>query len=131
MISAFISEIEESISTSSIVVSSNIQKYFSSTKKEAYIRGNLTFVNLSSLEFAIYVIEKDKKFIYDKYRFQYLDYRKRPVFRYDNAPHFKDVSTFPFHKHLRDGKVIESTIPQIREILEEISAFIAQSTSST
>jgi len=131
MISAFISEIEESISTSSIIVSSNIQKYFSSTNKEAYIRGNLTFVDLSSLEFAIYALEKAKRFIFDKYRFQYLDYRKRPVFRYDNAPHFKDVSTFPFHKHLQGGKVIESTIPQFREILEEISAFIAQSTSSS
>lgn len=129
MISAPIKEIEESISSSSIVVSSNIQKYFSSTKKEVYVRGNLIFIDLSFLEFAIYVLEKGKKFVFDKYRFQYMDYRKRLIFRYDNTPHHKDISTFPLHKHLRDGKVVESTIPQFREILEEITAFITQSTA--
>ena len=46
------------------------------------------------------------------------------------APHHKDIPTFPFHKHLQDGKVVESTTPQFREILEEITAFIAQSTIS-
>ena len=129
MISTLIKEIEETISPSSIVVSSNIQKFFSSTKKEAYIRGTLTFIDLSSLEFAIYVVEKGKKLVFDKYRFQYIDSRKRLIFRYDNAPHYKDISTFPNHKHLKDGRVIESTFPRFPEILEEITTFIAQSTS--
>jgi len=129
MISTLIKEVEETISPSSIVVSSNIQKFFSSTKKEAYIRGTLTFIDLSSLEFAIYVVEKGKKLVFDKYRFQYIDSRKRLIFRYDNAPHYKDISTFPNHKHLKDGRVIESTFPRFPEILEEITTFIAQSTS--
>jgi hypothetical protein len=129
MIYALIKEIEESISSSSIVVSSNIQKYFGSTTKEAYITGNLIFIDLSSLEFAIYILEKSKKIIFDKYRFQYMDNKKGLIFRYDNAPHHKDIATFPFHKHLRDDKVLESAIPQFCEILEEITAFVAQSTS--
>ena len=58
-----------------------------------------------------------------------MDSRKRPIFRYDNAPHYKNISTFPNHKHLQDGKVIESTFPHFPEILEEIITFIAQSTS--
>ncbi len=87
MISSLINEIEESISTSSIVTSSSI----------------------------------------DKYRFQYMDYKKRVVFRYDNAPHYSNISTFPLHKHSQDGKVVESTVPKFHEILEEITAFIAQS----
>jgi len=37
------------------------------------------------------------------------------------------ITTFPFHKHLQDGKVIESGIPQFNEIIEEITAFVAQS----
>jgi len=130
MISDFIREIEESISSSSIVIFSNIQKYFSSTKKEAYLRGNLTFVDLSSLEFAIYVLEKGKRIIFDKYRFQYMDNKKRLVFRYDNTPHYQDIPTFPFHKHLLHGKVVESTIPRFPEILEEITAFVAKSIAS-
>jgi len=129
MISTLIKEIEETISLSSIVVSSNIQKFFSSTKREAYIRGTLTFIDLSFLEFAIYVVGKGKKLLFDKYRFQYMDSRKRLVFRYDNAPHYKGISTFPDHKHLQDSRIIESTFPRFPEILEEITTFIAQSTS--
>lgn len=128
MILGFIKEIEESISLSSIVLSSNIQKYFSSSKGEAYIKGILIFMNLSSLEFSIYVLERGKKLVFDKYRYQYMDPEKRLIFRYDNASHHKDVSTFPFHKHIRDGKVMESTVPEFREMMEEINVFIAQST---
>lgn len=129
MITTFIKETEESISSSSIVVSSSIQKYFSSTKKEVYIRGCLNFIDLSSLEFAVYVLAKSRKIKFDKYRFHYMDNRKKLVFRYDNALHYKELPTFPFHKHLRNGKVVESEIPQFCEIIEEITAFIAQSTS--
>lgn len=129
MISTLIKEIEESISISTIVTASSIDKYFSSSKKEAFTKGSLIFIDLSFLEFSIYVLQKGKKVIFDKYRFQYMDYKKRIVFRYDNAPHYRDISTFPLHKHAQDGKVVESTVPQFNEILDEITAFIAQSTS--
>ncbi len=88
MIFALIAEIEESISSSKIVLSSNIQRFFGSTKKEAYIRGNLIFLDLSCLEFGIYMLEKRRKVYFDKYRFQYMDNKKDLVFRYDNAPHY-------------------------------------------
>jgi hypothetical protein len=127
MISALIREIEETVSTSLIVVSSNIHNFFSATRKQAYIRGTLTFIDLSYLEFAIYVEDKGKKLIFDRYRFQYMDPLKKLIFRYDNAPHFKDIPTFPDHKHLKDGRVIGSTLPRFPEILEEISTFLARS----
>jgi hypothetical protein len=130
MISSFIKKVEESISSSAIVVYCDIQKYFSSTKKEVYIKGDLTFVDLSSLIFAVYVLEKGKKIVFDKYRFQYMDSKKKLVFRYDNAPHYKNISTYPVHKHLKDGMVVESSIPEFSELLEEIAAFISQAAGS-
>jgi hypothetical protein len=126
VIFTLIENIEEAISLSSIVISSNIQKYFGSSNKEAYIKGKLTFMDLSSLEFSIYAIEKGKKLICDKYRYQYLDAANRPVFRYDNAPHHNEIPSFPMHKHLGD-KVVESNMPDIKELLGEISAHITQS----
>ena len=126
MIFTFIEDIEEAISLSSIVVSSDIQKYFGSLNKEAYIKGKLTFVDISFLEFSIYAIEKGKKLIFDKYRYQYMDSANRPVFRYDNAPHHKEIPSFPMHKHVGD-KVVESNMPAIKELLGEISAHITQS----
>ena len=127
MIFAFIENIEEEISSSSIVVSSDIQKYFGPSNKEVYLRGKLTFIDLSSLEFSIYVIERGKKLTHDKYRYQYMDPNNRPVFRYDNAPHHKNISSFPMHKHLGE-KVVESDMPAIKELLGEISALITRST---
>ncbi len=126
MIYTFIENIEEAISLSSIVLSSNVQKYFGSSNKEAYIKGKLTFIDLSSLEFSIYAIEKGKKLICDKYRYQYMDSDNKPVFRYDNAPHHKEIPSFPMHKHLGD-KVVEWNMPDIKELLGEISALITQS----
>ncbi|MBI5408949.1 MAG: hypothetical protein HZA14_06255 [Nitrospirae bacterium] len=127
MINAFIKEIEEALSKSSIVVSSTIQKYFGSSKKDAYIRGDLLFIDMSSFEFAVYITERGKKVIINKYRLQFMDSQNRLIFRYDNAPHHKDILTFPNHKHLHDGKVINSNPPKFSEILEEITASIAQS----
>jgi len=126
MILQFIEEIEETISSSFIVVSSDIQKYSSSSKKEAYIKGKLTFIDLSFLEFSIFVIEKGKRLVFDKYRYQYMDSMKKLIFRYDNALHYKEIPTFPMHKHLRD-KVVESSLPDFKELLEEISTHIIQS----
>ncbi len=127
MINVFIKEIEDSISNSSIVVSSTIQKFFGSSKKEAYVKGELLFIDMSSFEFAIYLTVRDRKVIFDKYRLQYMDSQNSLLFRYDNAPHYKDGSTFPDHKHLHDGKVIDSNLPSFAELLEEITAMIAQS----
>jgi hypothetical protein len=126
VISAFIESIEEAIALSSIVVSSNIQKYFGPSNREVYVTGKLTFIDLSSLELSIYAMERGKKLICDKYRFQYMDSANRPVFRYDNAPHHKEISSFPMHKHLGD-KVTESSMPNIKELLAEISTFIIRS----
>ena len=77
MISTFINEIEGSISTSSIVTSSSIDKYFSTSNKEAFIKGNLIFIELSFLEFSIYALEKGKEIVFDKYRFQYMGFKEK------------------------------------------------------
>jgi hypothetical protein len=45
------------------------------------------------------------------------------VFRYDNAPHYPSISTFPHHKHVGYGaeeRVQPSQAPQLADILKEI-----------
>lgn len=46
------------------------------------------------------------------------------VFRYDNAPHHKDVSTFPRHKHLPNN-VIESDDKGIMDVLDEVEILMS------
>ena len=46
------------------------------------------------------------------------------VFRYDNAPHHKDVSSFPHHKHL-PSNVAESDDKGIMDVLDEIEILMS------
>jgi hypothetical protein len=52
------------------------------------------------------------------YRYHLQDEQNRLVFRYDNAPHFRNLSNFPHHKHL-DNDVISCQQPSILQAIEE------------
>lgn len=52
-----------------------------------------------------------------------MDEQSNLIFRYDNAKHHPDVSTFPHHKHLPNG-VIKSSEPSIGSILNEVEEYI-------
>jgi Family of unknown function (DUF6516) len=55
-----------------------------------------------------------------KYSFQYQDVANTLRFRYDNEPHWKSLSNFPFHKHSPSG--VESSVEMTVEmVLEEIA----------
>ncbi len=38
-----------------------------------------------------------------KYAYQWQDKHNRLIIRWDNAPHWKDIETFPCHKHISDN----------------------------
>ena len=42
------------------------------------------------------------------------------IVRWDNAPHFSDMKTFPYHKHYK-SKVLESREMTIETVLDELS----------
>ena len=41
------------------------------------------------------------------------------IFRYDNAAH-KPALSYVYHKHLPDGRTIESLVPDFALVIEEI-----------
>jgi len=86
--------------------------------KQGLISGTITFEDYHQLEFAeVKNIEKHSKI---KYRYHYMDKNKDQIFRYDNAPHHKHLSTFPHHKHIvKDVK--ESIEPNLEDVLLEIA----------
>ncbi len=123
MIRKFISEIEKSINSSSIVLSSNIQKFFGPGEETAYLKGHITIIDSSILEIAIFAIESRGSLSIDKYRLHYMNNSGQMLFRYDNSPHHREIETHPHHKHTLD-KIISSKMPTIEDILNEISATI-------
>jgi hypothetical protein len=43
-------------------------------------------------------------------RYSYQEFTDRPLRRWDNAPHFSQLSTFPHHHHNLHGNVVESAL---------------------
>ena len=58
-----------------------------------------------------------------KYSYHCQDSSGNFVFRYDNAPHWVDIATFPYHKHLPIG-VVESAPMTLEKVCAEIAAMI-------
>jgi hypothetical protein len=47
------------------------------------------------------------------------------VFRYDNAPHHRDILTFPHHKHIGpEDRATPSDQPSLNQVLIEIDAHL-------
>lgn len=59
------------------------------------------------------------------YRYHCQDCHQALAFRYDDTPHFPDLSSFPHHKHL-PNQVIAATPPVLVRVLEE-AATLARS----
>ena len=85
---------------------------------QGYISGKIVFENGHSLEFAEVVDTEQATKV--KYRYQYMDEKQLLIFRYDNAPHHKEVKSFPHHRHT-PNKVTDSNEPGLNNILLEIA----------
>ena len=59
------------------------------------------------------------------YRYHYMNADGQMIFRYDNAPHHRELNTFPHHKHLQAGLQC-AVMPTIKDILEEIDLIIME-----
>lgn len=76
----------------------------------------------------IKVILKNKSILHIKefvsaeeylYSYHWQDKNNKLICRWDNAPHYKNLKTFPHHKHLKN-KVKESLETNIEEVLNFI-----------
>lgn len=126
MIQNFVEDIEKTIASSKIVLTSNIEKYFGPSMETVYLKGRVLIIDTSIFEIAVLAEESRQKVIIEKYRLHYMDAAGKMWFRYDNAPHHSEIGSYPHHKHLRE-RIIPAAMPSIKDVLEEISAVILQS----
>ncbi len=116
-INEYISKLEDLIDSSSAIASYNFHIDRKSTEI-VFISGRIEFRNNSILDFKEF-IESTEKGI-EKYKYAY-NYRKESyiLFRYDNAPDPRaiKVKSFPNHKHLEDGSVIESGQVELTDVI--------------
>ena len=89
------------------------------------IEGELLFTDESALHFIEFVNVKETTEVY-KYSYQYQDRNGKLVFRYDMAPHHREIGTFPHHKHIHSNKVVEASAPGLAQVLDAIDDLIGQ-----
>ncbi|GAX62960.1 hypothetical protein SCALIN_C45_0118 [Candidatus Scalindua japonica] len=84
------------------------------------IGGNIVFMDGSVLHFKeIFIGQKMH------YRFHYMDEKNNLITRWDNAPHHKELSTFPHHVHLPDG-VKENKSVKLIDVLDKIENIVIE-----
>lgn len=119
-ISDYIAELEALINSSKIVSSYNLT-IDRKTADIAFVSGKIDFRDGTTLDFKEFVEESEGSI--EKYKYGY-NYRKGldSIFRYDNAPdpRSKDIKTFPYHKHLKDGTIAESSYVKLSNVISEI-----------
>jgi len=117
MIELYFEETEETVQSFPDISSYVIHKKIYNSR-QGFISGSVIFEDSSRLDFAEVKDSglKEKT----KYRYHYMNKEGGLIFRYDNAPHHKNIRTFPHHKHISDD-VRESCEPTLYEILLEIS----------
>lgn len=98
-------------------------RYLSLTKKiynanQGYISGSIIFENNHRLDFVEVKNTDTQPKI--KYRYQYMNEHQTMIFRYDNAPHYLGIQTFPHHKHELDA-IKDSIEPTLYDVLLEIA----------
>lgn len=117
MINSHFESVEKIIQNNSLVICANLHKNYTSLNT-AYIKGEITFADGSRLAVFQHVRIHETELLITDYRYHYMTNDSQLIFRYDNAPHHAENTTFPHHKHLPSG--VQSTdMPDLKDILAE------------
>jgi hypothetical protein len=124
LIEDYFRQVETLIANAGIIHSSSVT-YDKRSTSIGFIRGDIYFLDGSLLHLREFVnVEHGVE------RFMYAYHYQRPdgtlIFRYDNAPHFPALPTFPHHKHERSAAdVSAASQPDLQSVLSEIQGLIA------
>jgi hypothetical protein len=86
--------------------------------KQAVVRSKVVLIDGSVLHIVEFI---DAKYKVERisYAYQYQDKEGRLLFRYDNARHRPDLG-FGDHKHLADGSIVQTSVPDISDVVDEV-----------
>ncbi|MDZ4243573.1 MAG: DUF6516 family protein [Candidatus Doudnabacteria bacterium] len=90
--------------------------------KQAIINAKIDLVDGSVVQIRVYIDGKYKVEVLS-YAYQYHDAKGKLIFRYDNACHKPELG-FKDHKHQYDGSMVQSTMPDISDVVDEVIKYI-------
>lgn len=82
------------------------------------ISGSITFKDGSIFHFKEVLLGENRY-----YRLHYMDERSKLISRWDSAPHYRKLKTFPYHVHLPNG-VKESERVTLIDVLDKVQFFV-------
>ena len=117
LIDEYFQQIEAVIAECPVIVKTDLLKDKRSPSI-GFLEGHLYFLDGSSLYMVEFVNVKTTVDRY-KYSYHYQDANLQLIFRYDLAPHHRELASFPHHKHVGPNAQ-ESFAPTLEEVLREI-----------
>lgn len=96
----------------------NIESEYDEESNIGIIGGSLTFRDNSLFHFKEVFVANVRR-----YRFHYMDSDNNMVVRWDNAPHHRNLKTFPHHVHFPD-RVEENEEIEFAEVLYRIEEIV-------
>lgn len=109
LIEEYFQNIEANIASYPYIFESHVLK----DKRSLYIgiiEGEIYFIDESVLYFIEFVNVREEIERY-KYSYHYQDRNGKVIFRYDMAPHYRKIETFPYHKHVGQKKLLKLLCP--------------------
>ena len=99
----------------------------SAARRTAVVECRLRYWDGSMLRISEKLVEETVRLRKDEYVYHYQAQDGSLIFRYDNVPHYPDVSTHPHYKHVGVGageRVEAAQPPQLTDVLREIDALL-------
>ncbi len=87
------------------------------------VRGRVCFYDDSTLTFEEKAVKHRRNIEKVSYRYHYQCADGTLVFRYDNAPHHPEISTYPDHIHIK-GRVEAAEPPDLSDVLRQIDEML-------
>jgi hypothetical protein len=101
-----------------LLIASSVRREVDANLGIGFIQGRLSFIDGSSLTFSEQLPTRR-----GKYRLHHMDARQQLITRWDSAPHYPELPSFPYHKHTPNG--VEASEPvTLLEILNEVVAHL-------
>jgi hypothetical protein len=121
MLENYLADLKASLTVSPIVRDVDIIDEFI-TSVSGFLDCRVTLIDGTLLYVTEYFTLSEGKIKRDKYSY-HLQKADDFIIRWDNAPHHKEVSTFPFHVH-KESRVHVSKEMKLEKVLEELSEIV-------
>ncbi len=126
MIEDYFHHLEALITRTRTVIATSVT-YDKRSASIGFVRDELFFLDGSRLHLREYVNVEP---MIDRYTYSYHYQLANGAFsfRYDNAPHYPQLTYFPHHKHVgEEANVVSVQAPDLQDVLIEIQSIVAQS----